>query len=146
MWSCSTVTTARTAGCMNWGRRYQEPGYGYTPFASVSEENAQNSITCIAPTKTFNLAGLQQDSRGGIGTLPLSASRNRPLSVRRHCIRRQWKSISAHVHSLSKRTRHRWIGASEKGVKTYEAIRNHPKIQLDKTVLLCNNSYITNVS
>ncbi len=36
-----------------------EPGYGYTPFASVSEECAQNSITCIAPTKAFNLAGLQ---------------------------------------------------------------------------------------
>lgn len=36
-----------------------EPGYGYIPFASVSEVCAQNSITCIAPTKTFNLAGLQ---------------------------------------------------------------------------------------
>lgn len=36
-----------------------EPGYDYIPFASVSEECAQNSITCIAPTKAFNLAGLQ---------------------------------------------------------------------------------------
>lgn len=36
-----------------------EPGYEYVPFASVSEACAQNSITCIAPTKTFNLAGLQ---------------------------------------------------------------------------------------
>lgn len=36
-----------------------EPGYEYIPFASVSEENARISITCIAPTKTFNLAGLQ---------------------------------------------------------------------------------------
>lgn len=36
-----------------------DPGYAYTPFASVSEDCAQNSITCIAPTKTFNLAGLQ---------------------------------------------------------------------------------------
>lgn len=36
-----------------------EPGYEYVPFASVSEKNAQNSITCIAPTKAFNLAGLQ---------------------------------------------------------------------------------------
>lgn len=36
-----------------------EPGYGYIPFASVSEACAENSITCIAPTKTFNLAGLQ---------------------------------------------------------------------------------------
>lgn len=36
-----------------------DPGYEYIPFASVSEVNAQNSVTCIAPTKAFNLAGLQ---------------------------------------------------------------------------------------
>lgn len=34
----------------------------YIPFASVSKEIAQNSITCIAPTKTFNIAGLQTAS------------------------------------------------------------------------------------
>ncbi|GFZ32297.1 cystathionine beta-lyase [Clostridium zeae] len=31
----------------------------YIPFASVSEMCANNSITCIAPTKTFNIAGVQ---------------------------------------------------------------------------------------
>lgn len=35
------------------------PGCEYIPFASVSEKCAANSITCIAPTKTFNLAGIQ---------------------------------------------------------------------------------------
>ena len=35
------------------------PGKEYVPFASVSQTNLMNSITCIAPTKTFNLAGLQ---------------------------------------------------------------------------------------
>lgn len=35
------------------------PDKGYTPFASVSEECRMNSITCIAPTKAFNIAGLQ---------------------------------------------------------------------------------------
>ena len=35
------------------------PGKEYIPFASVSEECRDNSITCIAPTKAFNLAGLQ---------------------------------------------------------------------------------------
>lgn len=35
------------------------PDMHYTPFASVSEINKNNSITCIAPTKSFNLAGLQ---------------------------------------------------------------------------------------
>ncbi len=36
-----------------------EPGLGYVPFASVSEDCRNNSITCIAPTKAFNLAGMQ---------------------------------------------------------------------------------------
>lgn len=36
-----------------------DPGLHYTPFASVSELCRDNSITCIAPTKAFNLAGLQ---------------------------------------------------------------------------------------
>jgi cystathionine beta-lyase len=36
-----------------------DPGYDYVPFASVSETCADNSITCIAPTKTFNIAGIQ---------------------------------------------------------------------------------------
>ncbi len=35
------------------------PGMKYIPFASVADICAQNSITCIAPTKTFNIAGLQ---------------------------------------------------------------------------------------
>lgn len=34
-------------------------GKSYIPFASVSAECRENSITCIAPTKAFNLAGLQ---------------------------------------------------------------------------------------
>lgn len=36
-----------------------DPGYDYVPFASVNDVCKYNSITCIAPTKTFNLAGLQ---------------------------------------------------------------------------------------
>ncbi len=35
------------------------PGYKHIPFASLSPEFAMNSITCTAPSKTFNLAGLQ---------------------------------------------------------------------------------------
>ena len=34
-------------------------GHKHIPFASLSEDAAQRSITCIAPSKTFNLAGLQ---------------------------------------------------------------------------------------
>lgn len=36
-----------------------DPGKEYVPFASVSEDCRENSITCLAPTKSFNIAGLQ---------------------------------------------------------------------------------------
>ncbi len=36
-----------------------DPGYEYVPFASVDEVCKQVSITCIAPTKAFNIAGIQ---------------------------------------------------------------------------------------
>ncbi|MDR1171211.1 MAG: pyridoxal phosphate-dependent aminotransferase [Bacteroidales bacterium] len=35
------------------------PGHQHIPFASVSEDFLQHSVTCTAPGKTFNLAGLQ---------------------------------------------------------------------------------------
>ena len=35
------------------------PGRSYIPFASVSETCRKISVTCIAPTKAFNLAGIQ---------------------------------------------------------------------------------------
>ena len=34
-------------------------GHTFIPFASLSEEFAQHSITCMAPSKTFNMAGLK---------------------------------------------------------------------------------------
>ncbi len=35
------------------------PGFKHTVFANISEEFANNSVICTAPSKTFNLAGLQ---------------------------------------------------------------------------------------
>lgn len=35
------------------------PGHTYTPFASISQAFLMNSVTCISPSKAFNLAGLQ---------------------------------------------------------------------------------------
>lgn len=35
------------------------PGYTYTPFASLSEKFLMHSVTCISPSKAFNIAGLQ---------------------------------------------------------------------------------------
>ena len=37
-------------------------GYRHTPFATISEEFAQNCIVCMAPSKTFSLAGLETSS------------------------------------------------------------------------------------
>jgi cystathionine beta-lyase len=38
------------------------PGYKHIPTASLSDEIADITITCIAPTKTFNIAGLSNSS------------------------------------------------------------------------------------
>lgn len=35
------------------------PGFSYTPFASLSEEALLHSVTCLSPSKAFNLAGIQ---------------------------------------------------------------------------------------
>jgi cystathionine beta-lyase len=35
------------------------PGYKHTVFANISEEISNNMIVCTAPSKTFNLAGMQ---------------------------------------------------------------------------------------
>ena len=35
------------------------PGNEYTPFASLLDDFLNNSATCVAPTKAFNIAGLQ---------------------------------------------------------------------------------------
>ena len=39
-----------------------EPGCSYVPFASVSEVCKNISVTCIAPTKAFNLAGIKSSA------------------------------------------------------------------------------------
>lgn len=38
------------------------PGYRHTPAARISEEISDITVTCIAPSKTFNLAGLSTAS------------------------------------------------------------------------------------
>lgn len=35
------------------------PGYRYTPFASLSSEFQKQTVSCVSPSKAFNLAGLQ---------------------------------------------------------------------------------------
>ena len=35
------------------------PEYTFTPFASISEEFLRHSVTCLSPSKAFNIAGLQ---------------------------------------------------------------------------------------
>lgn len=38
------------------------PGHKHTPLASISDEISRRTVTCIAPSKTFNLAGLSTSS------------------------------------------------------------------------------------
>jgi Bifunctional PLP-dependent enzyme with beta-cystathionase and maltose regulon repressor activities len=38
------------------------PGYKHSPIASISAEIAEITVTCIAPSKTYNLAGLSTSS------------------------------------------------------------------------------------
>ena len=38
------------------------PGYTHVPVASLSPETAERTVTCIAPSKTFNLAGMSTSS------------------------------------------------------------------------------------
>lgn len=38
------------------------PGYNHIPMASLSEEIARSTVTCLAPSKTFNLAGMATSS------------------------------------------------------------------------------------
>jgi cystathionine beta-lyase len=35
------------------------PGHDYTPWATLPEEFVKNSVSCISPTKAFNIAGIQ---------------------------------------------------------------------------------------
>ena len=35
------------------------PGHTYTPFASLSDAFSRRAITCVSPSKAFNMAGLQ---------------------------------------------------------------------------------------
>ena len=39
-----------------------DPDLKYVPFASLDEKLSNNSITCISPSKTFNIAGLQSSA------------------------------------------------------------------------------------
>jgi len=53
-------------------------GYTHVPFATISDEFAQHSVTGIAPSKTFNLAGMQTSTliipNKGIQNLYLNGS------------------------------------------------------------------------
>lgn len=50
-----------------------DPEYQYIPFASVSEQCRINSVTCLAPSKAFNMAGIHTAAV----VVPNQALRNR---------------------------------------------------------------------
>lgn len=56
-----------------------EPGLTHTPFATLSEDAAQRSVTLISPSKTFNIAGLG----ASLAIIPNKALRQRFKEIRR---------------------------------------------------------------
>jgi len=82
------------------------PGYVHTPFASLSEKIADITITFIAPSKTFNLAGLSTSS----------------VIISNHTLRKSFTRIVDNLHvgngnifgtiaSISAYTNgHQWLG------------------------------------
>jgi cystathionine beta-lyase len=58
------------------------PGYSHVPVAGISEKIAANIITCMAPSKTFNLAGLSTSY----------------LVISNHQLKQQYETILDHVH------------------------------------------------
>lgn len=41
---------------------FARPGFTHTPYASLGDAYAQHAVICTAPSKTFNLAGLQNSN------------------------------------------------------------------------------------
>jgi cystathionine beta-lyase len=58
------------------------PGYFHTPMANLSDKIAEITVTCIAPSKTFNLAGLSTSS----------------LIISNPVLRKYFKSKTNHLH------------------------------------------------
>jgi cysteine-S-conjugate beta-lyase len=57
-------------------------GFTHTPFASISKDFEQQSITCMSASKTFNLAGLDT----AFLIIPNETLRNRYMEVKRHAL------------------------------------------------------------
>ena len=59
-----------------------DPGYEYCPFAAASKDCLEMSISCLAPSKTFNIAGITTSAvmvydpiiRFGVSSTPMSAA------------------------------------------------------------------------
>ena len=60
------------------------PGRSYVPFASISEEFAQNSVSFVSPTKGFNIAGVQIANIISANA-DLRARMDRVINVWEHC-------------------------------------------------------------
>lgn len=58
------------------------PGFQYVPMASLSEEISGKTITCLAPSKTFNMAGMSTSS----------------LVIEDETLRNQFEQTIEHVH------------------------------------------------
>jgi cystathionine beta-lyase len=81
------------------------PGYSHVPVASLSEKAASITVTCMAPSKTFNLAGLSTSSM--IISDPMLMEKYRKTLVGLHLhlgnIFGNVASVAAYTHG------HKWL-------------------------------------
>lgn len=95
-----------------------DPNKEYVPFASVSETCENISITCIAPTKTFNIAGLQ------------TAAVMIPNKFLRH---KMWRALNTdEVAEPNAFAISATIAAFTKGAEWLDALREYIKANKDR--------------
>ncbi|GAB4534008.1 MAG: PatB family C-S lyase [Anaerolineales bacterium] len=95
------------------------PGHRHTPIASLSPEIAAHTITLVAPSKTFNIAGLQ----AAAAIIPDKALRERFLAARRGLV--EWVNVMGQTAA---------IAAYEQGEAWLEAVLAYLKANRDHLI------------
>jgi cystathionine beta-lyase len=92
------------------------PDYRHTPVATISEKAAFDTITCIAPSKTFNLAGLYTSS----------------VIIPDHAKRKSFTDLTSRLHIT---------GGNIFGTEASVAAYTHGKEWLEQLVSYINSNY-----
>ena len=80
-------------------------GHQYIPFASVSDENAQNSFTCLSPAKTFNIAAVTD----GLVIIPNEVYRKQYDQIAKRLLINKTNAFSVVAMESAYRTAGEWL-------------------------------------